>query len=296
MSSASNHLLSAWRVHVGKFAWPTVVFFAFIVLGELAVWWGVLSARVPMWAGSIACAVLAYSAFTVLHEACHGNIHGDLTHLRWLGELAGWVSGALLLAPHPMFRVIHLHHHSHTNDPDRDPDLWVRGSRPWAVIARCLTILPAYEYSFFVGDVSQTRGKTTAMRATLLGLASFAAILLALIVAGLGSEALWLWVVPAFAASGFLAFAFDWIPHHPHSKQGRFVDTRVLLAPGITLPMLWQNYHLIHHLYPRVPFYRYARCFRDVRPELEAKGSRIEGFERGHALPKPFATPAGGSS
>ena len=31
--------------------------------------------------------------------------------------------------------------------------------------------------------------------------------------------------LPGTLAIGLLAFAFDWLPHHPHSERGRYVDT-----------------------------------------------------------------------
>ena len=45
-------------------------------------------------------------------------------------------------------------------------------------------------------------------------------------------------------------------------------------GPGTPL-LLSQNYHLVHHLMPRVPFYRYGPLYRDLRPELERHGSTI---------------------
>ncbi len=35
------------------------------------------------------------------------------------------------------------------------------------------------------------------------------------------------------------------------------------------------GYHLVHHLFPRVPFYRYGTCFHALRPDLEARGADI---------------------
>jgi beta-carotene hydroxylase len=39
--------------------------------------------------------------------------------------------------------------------------------------------------------------------------------------------------------------------------------------------MAGQNYHLVHHVKPRVPFYRYGEVYRELRPELERHGSPI---------------------
>lgn len=290
MTRSDGKTRTGWRAHAGEFAWITVVLFMAVMSGEVMVWWGVLTERLPMWAGTVIATLLAYVGFTVMHEATHGNIHGGYPSHRWLSELAGWLCGTLLLAPYPTFRVLHLQHHANTNHPEKDPDIWVRGSNPLSIIGRCMTILLAYEYSFFAGAVSKTRGARTERRLSMFALLGLVALFALLVAIGFGREALWLWIVPGFAAVTILAFVFDWVPHHPHSVQERFRDTRIILVPGLTLPMLWQNYHLIHHLYPRVPFYRYGLCFRDVRAALEAKGSPVEGYERGHALPRPFAT------
>ncbi len=42
--------------------------------------------------------------------------------------------------------------------------------------------------------------------------------------------------------------------------------------------LLQQNLHLMHHLWPSVPFYNYARVYRALKPVLLAEGSRIEGL------------------
>ncbi|MFM8265706.1 MAG: fatty acid desaturase [Acidimicrobiia bacterium] len=39
--------------------------------------------------------------------------------------------------------------------------------------------------------------------------------------------------------------------------------------------MLGQDHHLIHHLYPRVPFYRYRALYHEIRPSLEQNVARI---------------------
>jgi len=80
-----------------------------------------------------------------------------------------------------------------------------------------------------------------------------AAVLVAM---GHGALVLLLWVLPGCLAIGLLGFAFDWLPHHPHCVQGRYIDTRVVLVPGSRVLLLGQDLHAVHHLWPRVPFYR----------------------------------------
>ena len=38
---------------------------------------------------------------------------------------------------------------------------------------------------------------------------------------------------------------------------------------------LFQNYHLIHHLYPSVPFYRYLKIWRLNEAEFRRQGTPV---------------------
>ena len=76
--------------------------------------------------------------------------------------------------------------------------------------------------------------------------------------------------------------SIEW-PDGPDGKMkpSRWLDAnqsveQMTWAPGLPLLTMWQSYHLVHHLYPRVPFYRYGLCFDDLRPDLEEHGARID--------------------
>lgn len=262
-----------WRRYVGHLAWPTLLLAGAVVLGEVVLWASVLGGHLSLLAGSALATLLAYVAFTPLHDASHGAIGGSKRRA-WLDSAVGHVMGLPLLAPFPILRSIHLRHHGATNDPERDPDYWVQGHGALTTAARCVTIAGHYYVVFF----SELRRTGSSMRRlmvpALLGLSVQIVGVGALAAAGLGLHALALWVFPAILASGVLAFLFDWVPHH-HTPRGRHVDTRLLLVPGLSLPMLFQNYHLIHHLYPKVPFYRYASLYRDIAPQVEQSGAPV---------------------
>lgn len=273
---SAAELEQVWREHVASPAWPTFALALFVVLGELAIWVARLALGLPLWIGALAATLLAYLAFTVMHEASHGNLHGERRGLKRAGEALGWVAGMTLLAPYPAFRVLHLRHHSYTNHPDKDPDMHVAGSSLLAVLVRCATIVPHYYLSFLFGDASRSAQAKAERPAVLATTAVYAIVIALLAISGYALEVMTLWVGPAVLASAMLAFAFDWLPHHPHSGRGRMRDTRAI--PGLLLEvlLLGQSLHLVHHLWPRVPFYRYGRVFRLVRPALEAQGARIE--------------------
>ena len=72
-----------------------------------------------------------------------------------------------------------------------------------------------------------------------------------------------------------LAFAFDFLPHYPYDTNARYFDTRVTPGRVLNTLLLGQNYHLIHHLWTTIPWYRYRRAFGETRDALEARGCRI---------------------
>ncbi|MGI8724933.1 MAG: fatty acid desaturase [Methyloceanibacter sp.] len=99
-------------------------------------------------------------------------------------------------------------------------------------------------------------------------------------------EVLMLWIFPHILASALINYFFAYLTHKPHVAKERYRDTNVFWFRGrISEPLvnwlyLFQNFHLIHHLFPRVPFYLYGDAFRSVKPVLEQENARI--FEFGH--------------
>ncbi len=68
-----------------------------------------------------------------------------------------------------------------------------------------------------------------------------------------------------------------WLPHFPFGRTDRFGATRITLFPGSTWLLLQQDRHMIHHLYPSIPWYRYGAAHRELRPLLEARGAIVWG-------------------
>lgn len=223
----------------------------------------------------------AYLAFTPAHEAMHGNVSGSDARFRGLESGIGWLMSAVLALPYSMLAYLHLKHHSHTNDPENDPDIRASGSSVPGVFFGCWTVQWGYARVFSRLLSQGSPGARDALR----GMWAYGAVSLLLLgVSVRFGFWLWLvelWILPAFLAQGFLAFVFDWLPHHPHENRERYRDTRVILLPGLGFLLLGQSHHLVHHLYPRLPFYRYARCFAELRDHLESKGAPIEEPLRG---------------
>ena len=82
----------------------------------------------------------------------------------------------------------------------------------------------------------------------------------------LGYELLMLWFIPSRIGLGLTGFVFVFLPHHPadisqHENKYAASTIRKGWEWILTPLMAYHNYHLIHHLYPTVPFYRYLKVW-----------------------------------
>lgn len=268
METAQN----AWKAYSGRVAWPTVALTFFCISAFAAVVAGYVYGHLPLWLAIVGNTFVGYLVFTPLHEASHSNIGTRKGRFRWLDSVVGWASGAILIAPFAAFKVLHLRHHSNTNNPEADPDHWMATSNPALLLLKGLTIIPRYYFHFFAHADKQAREK---MPATFVGIG----VLATLYAVGAHFTSplvpLLLWVVPALLALCLLALVFDWLPHYPHRSRDRYTNTRAIPGAALNVILLGQNYHLIHHLYPAVPFYNYKPVFQESREFLEAKGAPI---------------------
>lgn len=267
-----------WKKHSGFIAWPTVILSLFIVLSYVATSAMVYYKTLPLWSLCCIHIILSYLAFTPMHEAAHNNIHGQQKGWKWLNEAIGWFMSIPSLAPFSLFRTLHLKHHGCTNHPEKDPDFWVAGKGLISIFLRCLTIIPHYYY--WIVCQSSNKSFWRKEKWAIITTALFWSLIAGLFYQGHGYYLLFLWILPGIIASTLLAFMFDWVPHSPHEETRRFLDTRIIIFPGLEIIMTSQNYHLIHHLYPRIPFYRYRDYFLEIREDLEEKGSPIVDFRK----------------
>jgi beta-carotene hydroxylase len=265
-------------------AWGTVALF----LVEITMWavsgYAAITHAWPMWVCFLVSLTAIYLNYTPHHEAVHGNISGNRRDLVWLNETIGWITGIVFYHGFTMQRITHLTHHATTNNPEEDPDYWAHGKSPLMIALRCVSILVPYEIHGWKIMLRAKNGRWPLVRSVMEKVIAWGFVA-ALIATGHWDAALFAFVLPAAIASGMLAFVFDWLVHHPHHVPvtDRYRTSNVYLFPKalhwpITLLWIFQNYHIIHHLYPRVPFYRYPRVFEMIRSLLEMRGTCITVF------------------
>lgn len=266
--------LRAVRAMGSGFAWPTVLTLLLLyVAGGLSLA-GAIYGYIPLWLTFLVNCYVAFGSYTPLHEALHGNVGSK--SLGWVNRVTGVLASWLFLHNYSLQRQTHLSHHTNLNDPDKDADHWVAGKSWWSVSLRCLTIVLSH---YAIGyRISEGRIIVAAVVENLVPVVALSILgwFVGWKIAILGA------LLPAIIGSALLGFFFDYLVHTPyvHGVTERYKNTRVYLVPvplrGL-VTCLWfaQNYHLIHHLYPWVPFYRYSNAFDAVRPLLEAMRSPI---------------------
>lgn len=272
--------LETAKQHMGHFAWPTVALGLAILIAYLAIPALVLMELLPLVAAVPLMAFLTYASYTVLHDAAHGSISGSHTSLRWLNETMGYTAAWIVMIPLTAHRHEHLAHHRHANDPDNDPDMCLADmTRSPLHAIRAVTKMFAGQYLHYI----QNRwNKGPRSQNLYLCLEVFAAVAprVAFVAMGFWIEGLALFMLAWAVGVTLLVVLFAYIVHRPHEAVGRYVDTSTIVVDGLAgrvITLLWgfQNYHSIHHLFPRVPFYTYRAIFEEIEPVMLAKGAPV---------------------
>ena len=218
---------------------------------------------IAWWAAIPILAPAGYLLFTVAHDAGHNSA----SNKKWLNDLMGRLATPFfaLHAAFPVWRFIHMQHHRFTNHDDgNDPDHYTMEGPGWQKPFRWLTI-DYYYVLFFLPHLRKrkTKEQVEAVAFLLLGIA----IPIALIATGNVVTWLVVMLIPSRIAVLWLAFAFDYLPHNglhhkPAEDKMKTTRNRIGGERWASLLLLYQNYHLVHHLHPVVPFYKYVAVWR----------------------------------
>lgn len=283
------------KAYQGDFAWFTVVFGLAVIGAYLTTPFLVVNGKLPLWLGCGMMIALTYMAYTVLHDAAHGSISGSHSNLRWVNEWMGYGAAFVLMIPLTAHRHEHLTHHRNTNNGTADPDHVVADmtQSPFHA-ARAAARVYAIQFRFYMANRwANASAKQNRQYCSEIAVAVGARVLF--MAQGYWYEGLVMILVGGIGGVALLMYLFAYIVHRPHEAVGRYVDTSAIIAPAwcnglVTWFWLFQNYHAIHHLFPRVPFYHYRRLFEEIEPAMRANGTPI--YRLGRAGLQPEVSPA----
>tara|TARA_Y100001968_G_scaffold309486_1_gene329314 strand:+ start:473 stop:1510 length:1038 start_codon:yes stop_codon:yes gene_type:complete len=243
-----------WNITVG-------LFIGGYLLAAISVWqWYAGNWPLPLLVG------LAFLSLhmegTVIHDACHNAAHPN----RWINQAMGHGAAILLGFSFPVFTRVHLEHHKYVNDPKNDPDHIVSTFGPvWLIAPRFFY----HEYFFFERKLWR--------RFELMQWGIERGLFISVVLAGIKFNFMNviynLWFGPALMVGVTLGIFFDYLPHRPFLSRNRWKNARVYPSKTMNLLIMGQNYHLVHHLWPSIPWFEYKPAYEVTKPLLDSKGS-----------------------
>jgi fatty acid desaturase len=247
-----------------------------------------------IWPAMAVLGVLEVALFTPLHESTHRTPFKSL----WLNRAVGWLAGFVLILPPEGFRLFHMAHHRHTQDPAQDPELI---GVPPLTRRRYLWLLTGLPYwmSQIRGLVETAAGRADApwvpvasRPAVVREARIYVAAYLALIALALTLRSplpVILWLVPVLLGQPVLRAVL--MAEHKGCPQSddRMANTRTTLAGWAFGLLFWNaNLHIEHHYAPGVPFHALPRLHALLRPHLTSLDSSYPAAHRGivRSLPR----------
>jgi beta-carotene hydroxylase len=264
------------RKYMGRVPWEMVAW----GLGNFVVWLSIwpltLTGVLPLWAAFALSTFCITICYLPSHEAQHSIIAAEGSPLRWLNELVGHVSTIPLLLPYRIAWITHKQHHAHANDPELDPDHGNKGDTWWqaawnGIQSRQFGAGTGYKNAL---SRSEDPNLPKAIREGMVLSLAYYAILTTLAWTGHAIEAALIWWLPRHIAMTYIQIFLSWAPHHPMQEKGRYRDTRAWRSPVGTILSMGMEYHIIHHLFPRVPLFQTGPAYHEICGLLDERGCR----------------------
>ena len=265
-----------------RFEWPT-----WAMLGLTYLVWGIgttwaAELWLPLGMAMVMLGAAQHSSLT--HEA----LHGHPTRYARVNE-ALVIPALSLLIPYARFRDLHLAHHNDSilTDPYDDPESNYLDPAVWAVQPKWFKAVLRFnntllgrlmigpligQLSFMQSDWREIRaGHTEVLRAWLWHVPAVALVVWWM--ARFGQMPVGAFLIASYAALSILKIR-TFLEHRAHEKaRGRtvLIEDRGPLA----LIFLNNNFHVVHHSHPNLPWYALPAKFRAAREQYLA---RNEGY------------------
>jgi beta-carotene hydroxylase len=258
--------------------WPYVL----AAWGGFSVWLSLFPLTmldiVPLWIAFPLACILATGGYVTSHEAMHSNIARHGTKNRWVNEWVGKVSTIPIVFPFSMARLMHLEHHYHCNDPQKDPDYTDEApNAPMAWYKTWYNRQPGvdgsiHHYKRILAEMG-TPEAARALKDTVILQLIFMAVLFTMAWTGYAIEAALVWWLPRHVGLSYIRFYLSWAPHHPREGHtGRYETTRIFKSRLGHVMSMGMETHLIHHLYPGIPNHRTKDAYFALKPVLAKRG------------------------
>lgn len=260
----ANH---STKWHYAYFCYPSFILFALLIA-----FLGWQNSNSYIFYGTSILAIIAIgislnSCFSLIHEATHGHLSSSRFRNRYYAVLLS----TLGFFSYTAYKVLHIRHHRHLGD-EHDPDEYSNYvSKTWLlwtlqyVRLLCASLLYLLLIPWFAFKYASKPDRTKIFTeylfmATIYGLAiyliPFKLILL-------------FWICPWILVN-FLVNIRGLVQHGVTDNKDPMIASRSLVVhPLIEFFLIYENYHLEHHLFPEVPAYNLKKLHKIIEPRLD---------------------------
>jgi fatty acid desaturase len=231
------------------------------------------------WTAYIGLGYLWMGMVTFMHDATHNTL--------FAGKWANWTFGILaiipLMASYISFKEDHMDHHRY-NRSYRDPDAFTMGKRGGAdFIAFYAYIVAGAVLSFvhfnLIYPIQRFNRRKWSIHLSeiLLKTACYWALIAWAQKNGVLVNTLEVWLIPVFFFSLFNSMRFIAEHYETPWNQGQLLGSRTVTSNPLH-SFFWNNinWHIGHHVYPAVPWYKLVELHNMMKPGLEERGAIID--------------------
>lgn len=270
------------RTDHGPYLRLTVFLALYLVTATIACW------LKPFASGSILLILACLPCYLVAAASLHGislftheAVHGVLSRNVFWNRILGILCAFPVLQTFSAYKVLHLRHHKHLGHKG-DPDHYDNYSRwTWLVFTmhwlRLILGYPIYLVMIpILGYRQGTRSDRRWIVVEVLTLVTLAALVASSPISW--STLLNAWLIPMLIINAFINIRgmsqHTFLEEPDDPVQG----TRSILTNRLTeFFMCNENYHLEHHLFPRVPWYNLRRLHSALKPQLDDRRAPFVG-------------------
>jgi len=236
-----------------------------VFVGNIAIYLGGAHPG-PLWLHVLIGVVPIHLAFTIWHEAAHGNVSRN----RLVNNVVGVLGMFPYLTPYFLQRYVHLDHHKYLNVEGEDPNLIYADGPFWQMPMRYVRAL-TYAREKLAADPRSANMRLSDRVVT----GVHAAVWITAAATGHFVDLVMLWLVPFAIAKVIMDWYVNYLPHVGLPAH-RYLGTRVVDVGWVTPLLLQHNYHAIHHLWPGIPWHRYLETFEEKRAFLAERNVPVE--------------------
>ncbi|MFZ3088261.1 MAG: fatty acid desaturase [Methylotenera sp.] len=199
------------------------------------------------------------------HDCGHRSAYKSLNANLWVGRFLAW----FILMPFTTFTELHGFHHGFLGQKGKDPDGWFYSAgRIQAFLRECLFV-PRFTY-LSLTKILSPETRQVIIYELCFNLGTYALLVVGFVQIGAIDIFVFGFLLPLLFLAVFISPIFRTYEHYPMAdiplgdprREDLRFNTVTISNRLVGLLTANLNYHLEHHVYPRVPFYRLAKLHK----------------------------------